>query len=139
MQSVSKITIAGVRLGIIVLAVYWVAIAIGTHLPTTLDISPKVNDKIKHFTAFAVLAMLLAYATNGRNLVRRFATIAFILIAYAAADEWTQRFIPGRVPDVADFTADCGGVAAGLAIYLTLRTLFRERLQTAWMSKGEIG
>jgi VanZ family protein len=130
MQSFSKVTIAGIRLGVVALAVYWVAMAIGTHLPTTLDLSPKVNDKIKHFTAFLGLAILMAYITNGRNLVRRFTTIALIAIVYAAVDELTQSFIPGRQPDYADFVADCGGIAAGLAIYLSLRCLLREKMET---------
>ena len=33
-------------------------------------------------------------------------------MAYAAIDEITQNFIPGRYPDVLDFAADAAGLRA---------------------------
>lgn len=117
MRSITKLTLLGFRLAVVLLAAYWVMIAVGTHLPVTLDYSPKWNDKWKHFLAYAGLTFLLCYVTNSRRLVRRFATIAAVVLVYAAIDELTQAFIPKRVPDRYDFLADACGMTTVLIPY----------------------
>ena len=43
------------------LAGYWLALFVGTHIPSNMPILPSDSvDKVVHFTAFAVLATLLA-------------------------------------------------------------------------------
>ena len=101
MRPVTKITIFGVRLAIVVLSLYWLLIFLGTHLPLSVNIAGQTNDKVKHFSAFFVLGGLLCYVTNSPRWFLRFTSIGLAGMAYAAIDEWTQRFIPVRVPDVA--------------------------------------
>ena len=110
-------------------AAYWIAIAVGTHLPTQFDVSPKVSDKLKHFVAFAGLTFGLCYVTGNQTLremsaigtTARFVIIAIIVIAYAVVDEWSQRYIPGRVPDRWDVVADAAGMFTALMIYVSSR------------------
>ncbi len=67
MRPVTKITIFGFRLAIVVLAAYWLCIFVGTHLPNMgeiVDLRFEVNDKVKHFSAFFLLGGLLCYVTN---------------------------------------------------------------------------
>ena len=118
MRPVTKISVFGVRLAIVVLAAYWLVIFIGTHLPATVEIAGHTNDKVKHFSAFFVLGGLLCYVTNSPHWFLRFTTIGLAGMAYAAIDEWTQNFVPGRVPDVMDFAADSAGLWCAIAIYL---------------------
>ncbi len=127
MQPVTKITILGFRLGVVVLAVYWGMIFLGTHLPAVLDISPQVSDKAKHFAAFMGLGLMMCYVTNSRRTGRRFGGIALAGMAYAAIDELTQHFVPGRVPDVMDFVADSAGLCTAIGIYVTARCLVNRR------------
>lgn len=68
-------------------------------------------DKVVHFGAYAVLGVLLAYGAVQSRLTMRWPVL--IGLAYAASDEIHQAFVPGRSPDVADWTADALGVAAG--------------------------
>ncbi len=131
MRPVTKITILGLRLGVVVLIAYWGIIFVGTHLPAVADISPKVNDKAKHFVAFFGLATLMCYVTNSDRLWLRFGSIALLVMAYAAADEFTQQFVPGRYADVMDFVADSIGALSAIACYLIARLLFRSKLTTS--------
>lgn len=121
MRPVTHLKLFGVRLGIVVLVIYWIAIFTGTHLPDVLDFSPRVHDKAKHFAAFFGLAMLLCYVTNSSRLVLRFTVIALVCLTYAAIDEVTQNFVVGRVADFHDFVADAIGVACAIGIYASLK------------------
>ena len=118
MRPVTKITIFGLRLGVVLLAAYWLAIFVGTHLPSIIDFSPSVNDKSKHFIAFFVLGGLMCYVTNSPRWFRRFATIGLVGMTYAAIDELTQHLVPGRHPDLMDFLADSVGLWTAIGIYL---------------------
>jgi VanZ family protein len=104
----------------VLLAGYWLALAVGTHLPPTLAGMPgDFTDKLVHAAAFAVLAWLLAMAwqnsagrLNGRHL--QFAWLAVVL--YGAADELTQLLV-GRSATMGDWLADAVGAALGLVIF----------------------
>ena len=61
-------------------------------------------DKVVHFGAYAVLGVLLAYGAVQSRLPLRWPVL--IGLAYAASDEIHQAFVPGRSPDVADWTAE---------------------------------
>lgn len=124
MRPVTKISIFGFRLALVVLGLYWLAIFVGTHLPGALVVTPNVNDKIKHFSAFFVLGGLLCYVTNSPRWFRRFSFIGLGGMAYAGIDEFTQRFVPGRSPDVADFVADSLGLWCAIAIYVLAKYLY---------------
>lgn len=125
MRPVTKITILGIRLGVVVLACYWLTLFVGTHLPAVADFSPKVNDKFKHFGAFFMLGTLMCYVTTSTNLLSRFGCIALVGMAYAAIDEFTQSFVPGRYADPYDFVADSAGLISAIAVYALLRFLLR--------------
>jgi len=125
MRPVTKIKIFGFRMGVVVLAAYWMAIFIGTHLPAVLDITPSVNDKVKHFSAFFFLGTLLCYVTNSQRWFRRFLTIGLAGMAYAAIDEMTQALVPGRYPDSLDFLADSAGLWSAIGIYVIAKSRFK--------------
>lgn len=125
MRPITKITILGMRLGVVVLLFYWVAIFVGTHLPSVADFSPQVNDKTKHVMAFFVLGSLLCYVTTSNRLALRFGMIVLAGMVYAGIDEITQGLVPGRHPDWMDFVADSCGLIAAVALYATARALFR--------------
>ena len=123
MQPVTKISVLGVRLAIMVLGLYWLMMFTGTHLAaSTLEVAdsfgPQVSDKVKHFGAFFVLGTLLCYVTNSDRWLRRFISIGVLGMAYAGIDEYTQRFVPGRYPDVADFVADSLGLWTAIIAYI---------------------
>jgi VanZ family protein len=71
---------------------------------------PPWTDKLVHLTIYGVLGMLVARAT-----VVQWRVLA-LLAACAAADEWHQRLVPGRGPDLADWVADTVGATAGLLL-----------------------
>lgn len=127
MRPVTKITIFGFRLAIVVLAAYWLCIFTGTHLPNMdeiVDLRFGVNDKVKHFSAFFLLGGLLCYVTSSPRWFKRFSLIGLVGMAYAAIDEITQNFIPGRYPDVLDFAADAAGLWSAIAIYVSAKYVY---------------
>ena len=81
-----------------------------------------INDKIEHFTAYAVLAAL---PTLGPFRCRRLrATIAFLFLLGALL-ELAQLFSPGRTCDWRDLLADSCGIFAGVALVRISRLAFR--------------
>jgi VanZ family protein len=59
--------------------------------------------------------------TNSRRWLKRFSLIGMAGMIYAAMDEITQNFIPGRYPDVLDFAADAAGLWAAIALYMAAK------------------
>jgi VanZ family protein len=109
------------------LAGFWLALFVSTHLPSNLPILPKSgNDKVVHFTAFAILATLLATTwqlTAGHLTARHLVVVWIVLVVYAALDELTQ--IPvGRDCSFWDWTADALGAAVALVLFARLRSKF---------------
>ena len=121
MRPVTKITLFGVRLGVVALAAYWLSIFTGTHLPGGTQLSTPGNDKIQHFTAYFLLGTMLCYVTTSPRYLPRFLIIGIAGMAYAAIDELTQSLIPDRHPDLNDFVADSIGLWSAIAIYATAR------------------
>ncbi len=75
-------------------------------------------DKVAHFGEYAVLGFALAGAL--RRDAPRWWPVAVLLVAaiaaaalYGASDEYHQRFVHGRDPDVHDWFADLTGSTAG--------------------------
>ena len=82
------------------------------------------GDKVVHALLYGVLAWLVAraeprWAASTARAVPVLAAIA----AFAAVDEWHQRFVPGRSASVDDWAADC----VGAALALTLAAVRRRR------------
>ena len=85
-----------------------------------LDFIP-FADKIAHFFLYAILGWLAMSALKYEKtaaLARHAFLIAVIFCAlYGITDEYHQSFVPGRIPDVMDWTADTLGGVVGCAIY----------------------
>jgi VanZ family protein len=110
----------------IVLAGYWLALFVGTHIPripTALEMPG--GDKWQHFAAYAGLAFLLgAWRSFRKPLTWRLALgVAAIVIGYGLVDELTQ--IPvGRDAEFNDWLADSVGTAIGLCLLAVWKGLF---------------
>jgi hypothetical protein len=100
-----------------VLGTYTFALVLGTHLPADVLTDFSKHDKTIHFVAYFVLAVLaFAYRTaRGGDFGKSFAAIIIGVVAFAAVDEYSQRYIPGRSPDIADWWIDNAGVALAAA------------------------
>lgn len=90
-------------------------------------IPKSVPGNYLHYPEYAVLGFLLARAIQGGErsrpgpalLVTAFALSAF----FGATDEVRQAFVPGRIPDVADWLRDCCGAAVGVMAWKLWRHL----------------
>jgi len=118
MRPLTKISLFGIRLATFVLIVYWVLLFTGTHLPTLPKISPRISDKLLHFSAFFGLAMLLCWVIPTRSSPwRKFIAVAAVAVVYGAFDEITQSFVRGRTTDIRDFAADALGAFSAISLY----------------------
>jgi VanZ family protein len=110
---------------------FWLALFIATHVPTSPDLlPPDGGDKLAHFGAYLVLAMLLATAWElaGGVLMRRHLIFAwFAVLGYAAFDEVTQTLV-GRDCEFWDWLADASGAAIGLFLFVQLRRIIMGRV-----------
>lgn len=76
-----------------------------------------------HFVSYAVLAALLYSAARraGSGITRGAAIAILVASLYGVTDEIHQAFVPGRIPDVADWAIDTLGAAAAAAVPLVRR------------------
>jgi VanZ family protein len=112
------------------LAVYWIALFVGTSMPSMNVPSFTLNDKLVHFTAFFILAFLLSLSIlyqNKYQILKNFYIVSAFIISslYGLIDEFHQIFIPGRSSDILDWTADSAGALAGVLIVSFLLKRFR--------------
>jgi VanZ family protein len=114
----------------IVLAGYWLALIVATHLPAGIPILPSERfDKSYHAAAYFVLALVLATTwqisagyLRARHLFWTWAAVA----SFGVLDEITQ--IPfGRDCSIWDWLADIAGAALGLFLFVLLRRTFADR------------
>jgi VanZ family protein len=97
-------------------------ILLGTSLPQdAVPVQTSNIDKFLHFTIYTVFAFLLTRQIS-EDTTRGRAVFGAVMIAaaFAAADEWHQRFIPGRFPEFADWVADGAGAVIGALLYAFL-------------------
>jgi VanZ family protein len=114
----------------LLLAGYWLALFAATHVPKRLPV-PRVDhwDKLAHFSAFALLALLLSAAWQsgaGQLNWRHLRAAWVVLILYGAFDEWTQPLV-GRDASFFDWLADSLGSAVGLAAFAWLAKAMRRQ------------
>lgn len=107
------------------LIIYWIALVIGTSLPTVSVPSVAFGDKIVHFATYLILSALLnltlLYQNKNDLLKSKHTVSAFIIVSiYGALDEIHQGFIPGRSQDIFDWLADTIGALAGVFLLLYL-------------------
>lgn len=99
----------------VALSVYWIALVLATHYPTVqIPGEFSYRDKVVHFGAFALLALLVYRVVATRARAAAVWLTAVVLVPYAALDEYTQQFV-GRDTDLLDWFADVGGIALALA------------------------
>lgn len=104
------------------LGLYWLLIFILTSIPG--DHIPKlfgVSDKIKHFGAYFVLAILLNFTLYIQSRFPLLSKKSFhftflITLIYGVIDEVHQIFIPGRAFDWWDLVADVLGSLVGILL-----------------------
>ena len=110
-----------------------IAVIVGSVLPAqsaamSLIDRAGINDKVEHFTAYAVLAAL---PSLDRFRCRRLrATIAFLFLLGALL-ELAQLFSPGRTCDWRDLLADSCGIVAGVVLVRLSTLAFRLRFSPA--------
>ena len=79
-----------------------------------------VDDSVAHALEYAVLAALLLRGLAGarwRGVRVRAAGMAVLLATlYGVTDEAHQRFVPGRMADIADLIADAVGATAAAGL-----------------------
>ncbi|MDP6447877.1 MAG: VanZ family protein [Pirellulaceae bacterium] len=103
------------------LVVYWAALFVGTHTPSSrIPVAPSVNDKVLHFAAYAGLAFLLSWAM-GPQRFRPFLAVLAITAVYGIADELLQMAIPSRRADWQDWIADALGALGGVTAFIVVR------------------
>jgi VanZ family protein len=101
------------------LAVYWLALCIGTHIPKIPEpLEVGGSDKFMHYGAYAGLAFLLAawWTSAGRLSLGTAVILMAICLGYGILDEQAQDLV-GRDCDFWDWGADAVGTLTGLAVY----------------------
>jgi VanZ family protein len=130
------------RSALALLAGYWLALFVGTHIPITPELIDVLNasDKTLHFTAYAGLAALLAANARLRGplQLRHYVLVWGLTAAYGVVDEITQ--IPvGRTCDVRDWLADVSGSALALAAFALVMKLWPRSSENAVENSEPIG
>ena len=101
----SLIRIAGLVAGLAV--IFLLSVLPRAQLPET-----GVSDKLEHFAAYGVLAVLAWFAVPNHDDGARRRQAMIGLVLYGIALECVQFFIPGRFFSLWDILANCGGVLA---------------------------
>ncbi len=112
------------------LIIYWILLFTATSLPAAHVPSFDVSDKIKHFSAFFGLSVLLSltllYQSKVQLFKNYFLAVALIISSlYGLLDEVHQSFVPGRNSEFLDWVADSLGAAAGVLIVYYLLKKFK--------------
>jgi VanZ family protein len=116
------------------LIIYWFLLLVATTLPAQDLPKTGVSDKIEHFTAYFILAVILNLAIMFQNKYPKLKYKAWlftliIILTYAGLDELHQLFIPGRDCDILDWLADSGGVLLGIGLVRVMINFFKYKLQ----------
>lgn len=111
----------------LVAVIYWITLFVATHIPREFHILSRGRDKVAHFFAFALLAILITACVRrwwGLSWSKCLAILAAIAV-YGALDEYLQAVLtPPRRADIKDWVMD---VAGGLAGILFTAWFFRQR------------
>jgi VanZ family protein len=115
------------------LAVYWLALFIGTHLPNLAEQGvPEVNDKAAHYVGYLGLSFLLSAVVMRRSRWARNTAglVATGVMLYGVADELLQIPVPGRTADVWDWVYDCLGTISGVIIFRVVQKMLMAHQET---------
>jgi VanZ family protein len=112
------------RVWLAALVVYWTILFVATHWPHWPNDMPMLAggyvDKILHFAAFGLLALLMVWVVqlHGIRLTTRTLFVLWIVIAvYGMADELLQLPV-GRSCHFYDWLADVVGAASAMWVYV---------------------
>jgi VanZ family protein len=116
------------------LTVYWLILFMATSLPVEKLPSIGFSDKVNHFLAYFILAILvnltLIYQRKSHFLFSKAPAVTFVIcIFYGAIDEIHQMFVPGRFAETIDWFADAIGAAAGILVINLLINLLNYRMK----------
>ncbi len=103
------------------LIIYWIVLLTATSLPSQDLPNVGVSDKIEHFSAYLILAVLLnltLIVQNKFETLRKYSSLSTLTIIafYALFDELHQLFIPGRDCEALDWVADFIGAILGIIL-----------------------
>ncbi|MBI1939132.1 MAG: VanZ family protein [Ignavibacteriales bacterium] len=105
------------------LIAYWLFLFSLSTIPVdAVPILFEIQDKVEHFLAYMVLAVLLNFTLHFQRRIESVAAKSFLftlifIFLYAAVDEVHQIFIPGRYCDPLDWIADSlGGVIGTISV-----------------------
>ena len=110
---------------------YWAVLFVIMHVPPP-ELARRLGgaDRVAHFAAYFILASLGAYhlrRSRGGSIVAALMGWAVVYVAWAALDEWLQRFV-SRTPSYTDWLADVGGVLVATGIAMAWGRRSRARL-----------
>lgn len=115
---------------LVVAVAYWLLLCVATHWPRTISgLDVGYRDKIVHFGAYAVLAILVATAWASRvGHLGWSALVCLVLVLtiYGAFDEISQPPF-GRNCNIYDWLADVAGATAGAICFAILGNRFVTR------------
>lgn len=101
---------------------YWILLFIGTSLPSDqLSTVIEIGDKVKHFLAYFILAILLGlnlhFQDKWENLSKHYLLYTFIICtSYGVFDELHQILVPNRSAEFLDWVADMLGSSFGVIL-----------------------
>jgi VanZ family protein len=99
----------------------WMAVIF--YFSSQSDPSPGIGNLghiVAHFTEYAILAGLWAWALLPVLGLRALAVAGAIAVVYAISDEWHQSFVPRRDSDPVDVVVDSFGATAALVVSFVL-------------------
>ncbi|HSW54299.1 MAG TPA: VanZ family protein [Ignavibacteriaceae bacterium] len=116
------------------LTIYWLVLFTATTIPVERLPSVGFGDKVNHFLAYFVLAVLiylaLIYQRKSKFLFEKAAIVTIVIgLFYGAVDELHQLLVPGRYAEIMDWVADALGTFAGVLIVYFLINRLRYRLE----------
>lgn len=119
-----------------ILAVFilmWVGAFTATHIPNHM-IPKEIHDLGKvtlHGVGFCGLTswFILAMAAFRRNPIRRMLLSLFVMMVYAAIDEYTQQFF-GRSPALFDWTIDTIGTVVAIILWESILWMIEKKVDT---------
>jgi polysaccharide biosynthesis protein VpsQ len=89
-------------------------------------------DYLIHFCeygALTFLALLWRVEDNFRIIIRKFLVITALLMLFAIADEFHQKFIPGRAFNVKDIASNLFGVIGGFVFCISVFRIIVRKTQ----------
>mgnify|MGYP005834727847 FL=1 len=120
------------RIGRWLAAIAWMGViyllSARSSFPVLTPTLPELQSMIAHAAEYGVLALLLARAWASLPAVRKPTLWVIVsVMAYAASDEWHQRFVPGRYCDPIDWLIDLSGACLALALAHGWQALRQQR------------